>query len=89
MTEHNLQYIIDELDNKHKKRDWVKIYVSLFGFVGIMLSIGFVGGDWYAWRRVTTDDVRDIKVWKNNFANLTHEGRAAKLNSIHIKNGEQ
>jgi hypothetical protein len=64
MSEHDIITIVETAIRPHTKAENRKVWVGIFGFVGVMLTVGFVGGDWHAWRQNYTEKVDRLEDWK-------------------------
>lgn len=68
-------------------RKW-NIYKIFSGVVSVLVATLYLGaqfGDWREWRRTTTQDVTEIKEWRQSFQADANSHRNAYNNSIKIK----
>lgn len=79
MSTQDVEKIVELAMKPKEKIENRKMWIRIFGYTGIMLSIGFVGGDWFAWRREISGDVDKLKNWKESTTSQTyHEQRVEK-----------
>lgn len=67
MSDNDIISIVEAAIKPKTKVEVRKLWVGIFGFTGIILTIGFVGGDWFAWRRSTTEKVDKLEQWRETF----------------------
>ncbi len=60
MSEHQFQSLVNELHQRRKPMDRLKLLVMLFGFAGTIFTIGVVSGGWQNFR-IKTEKFMDEK----------------------------
>lgn len=73
--------VADTIKKPEHRIEYTKIWIGILGFTGIILSIGFVGGNLVSWK----DGMTDFK----NKAEITIEQHSIDIATLKDKNYER